>query len=105
MANISITGHIIEGPETTTIKNKTVCNFVISGREKDAEMSEHHFFKCAASGKLAETISETAQIGMELYLTGTYDTERFSDSENNPIYDNRITVDGFFNSDTTRVSA
>ena len=105
MASISITGHIIDGPEVVKERNSTVCSFTVSGHEKDAIATEKHFFKCRAKGKIADAISEGAKPGMELFITGEFEAEKFHDSNKNNIYDNMVTVNGFFNSDIGHITS
>jgi single-stranded DNA-binding protein len=105
MASISITGHIIDGPEVVKERSSSVCSFTVSGHEKDAAPAEKHFFKCRAKGKIADAISAGAKPGMELFVTGEFETEKFHDSNKNNIYDNIVSVNGFFNSDMGHITA
>ncbi|HOP62118.1 MAG TPA: single-stranded DNA-binding protein [Spirochaetota bacterium] len=105
MGSISLSGHIIDGPEIARERNSMTCTFTVSGKEKDAAEAEKHFFKCRARGKIAEALSESLKAGMDFYITGDFAAEKYSDSNKNSIYDNIVTVNGFFNSDIGHITA
>jgi len=105
MNSICVSGHLVGAPEMDHVKNKPVCSFAVSGHEKSVIDSEEHFFKCRASGKLAEDIVQSARSGMEVFIEGKYEAKNFTDENKNQIYDNRINVEGFISSEIEHMSA
>lgn len=105
MNSICIAGHIVGTPEIIRIEYNNVCLFSVLAHEKSVIDSENHFFKCEASGELAELIAEHAKDGMEIFIEGKYESKSFIDENKNQIFDNRITVEGIVSSEIEHMVA
>ena len=105
MNSICIKGNLVGVPELNYVRNKAVCSFSVLGHEDSALDKEIHFFKCEASGKLAEAIAERCRDGMEIFVEGQFEAKNYMDEKKNRFYDNRIIVEGFIVAELEHMTA
>ena len=105
MNSICVKGYLVGVPELSRVKNKAVCSFSVLGHEDSDVDKETHFFKCEATGKLAEAIKERSGDGMEVFSEGKLETISSYDEKKNRFYDNRISVEGFISSELEHMTA